>query len=133
MKKKNFTILGIIIIILIIIVVIFRFRYIKMVSFIDSIEIVDIDLNELKNGIYYGEFGDFLIDVSLQVTVKDSVISEIKILEQSSPPGYEAKEILDRIIKSQNTEVDVVTGATFSSKCIMIAVQNALRGINKQN
>ncbi|MGB7055012.1 MAG: FMN-binding protein [bacterium] len=46
--------------------------------------------------------------------------------EQRSGPGYEALETIDRIIGAQSPNVDVVSGATGSSKSIMIAVQNAL-------
>jgi len=45
---------------------------------------------------------------------------------QHCGPGYEAKEVLDRIVAAQSPQVDVVTGATGSSRCLMAAVHRAL-------
>ena len=36
--------------------------------------------------------------------------------------------VIDRIIQSQNLDVDVVSGATYSSRGIISAVKNALTG-----
>ncbi|UCC11460.1 MAG: FMN-binding protein [candidate division WOR-3 bacterium] len=36
-------------------------------------------------------------------------------------------DVIDRIIQVQSPDVDAVTGANGSSKCIMLAVQKALQ------
>ena len=126
--KKVLITLGIFVLIIIIFGVIFLLRARQMVKVIDSIVIADVDLAQIEDGVYAGEFGDFLVNVKLEVTVQTHQITNIKITEQRSGPGYEALEVIDRIIEAQSPKVDVVTGATGSSKCIMIAVQNALTG-----
>lgn len=118
--------LGVLIIILVIAFVFFRLRYNKMVDVIDSVKLERIDLHKIEDGIYRGAFGEFLVSVTLDVTVKDHKITKIEIIEQNSGPGYEAREVIDRIILAQSPNVDAVTGATGSSKSIMIAVQKAL-------
>lgn len=118
--------LGVLVIILVIAFVFFRLRFNRMVDVIDSVEIGSIDLEQIEDGVYPGEFGEFLVSVALEVTVKGHKITDIEIIEQNSGPGYEAREVIDRIIQAQSLNVDAVTGATGSSKCIMIAVQNAL-------
>ncbi len=75
-------------------------------------------------------FGDFLVSVSLDVTVSDNRITDIVIVEQNGGPGYEALETLDRILEAQSPVVDAVSGATGSSRCIMIAVYKALSAEN---
>lgn len=84
------------------------------------------DLSKIVDGVYPGTFGDFLVAVDLDVTVKDHRIAGINIKKQNCGPGYEARETVDRIIQAQNARVDAVTGATGSSKSIMIAVDRAL-------
>jgi uncharacterized protein with FMN-binding domain len=104
------------------------FRYRQMVKHIDSIMIEDVNLAQIDDGIYAGEFGEFLTSVKLEVTVEDHQITNIEIVEQRASPNHEALEVLDRIIEAQSPNVDVVSGATGSSKSIMLAVQNALTG-----
>ena len=124
--KKILLILGIFLILIIAFGVAFFFRARQMVKRIDSVVIMDVDLTQIADGIYAGQFGDFLVDVQLEVTVKNHKIERIEIIKQRAGPGYEAIETIDRIIDAQSPKVDVVTGATGSSKSIMIAVQNAL-------
>ncbi len=76
---------------------------------------------------YPGSFGDFLVAVDLEVTVKDHRIAGITIKKQLCGKGYEAHDMIGRIIRAQSARVDAVAGASGSSKCIMIAVDRALR------
>jgi len=126
--KKILIGLGIFVLIIIIFGVVFFFRARQMVKVIDNAVIEPVDLAQIEDGVYAGEFGDFLVNVKLEVTVQDHRITNIKITEQRSSPDHEARETVDRIIEAQSPEVDVVTGATGSSKSIMIAVQKALTG-----
>jgi uncharacterized protein with FMN-binding domain len=127
-KKKVLTALVIIVGLLIIAVVFFKFRYDKMVRTINAQTIEYVDLNEIDDGIYSGGYGDFLVSVSLDVTVSGGRITDIRITDQRSGPGYEALETIDRIMEAQSPVVDAVSGATGSSRCIMISVYRALTG-----
>ncbi len=93
----------------------------------EYIKVEEADLSKIADGVYPGTFGDFLVSVDLEVTVKDHRIAGIIIKKQDCGPGYEALETVDRIIEAQNLRVDAVTGATGSSKTIMIAVGRALK------
>ncbi len=119
--------LGVVLVILVVAFIFFRIRFNKMVDVIESYEITSVDLEQIEDGVYRGEFGEFLVSVTLDVTVKDHMITQIEIIEQNSGPGYEAHDVIDRIIQDQSPNVDAVTGATGSSTCIMIAVQKALQ------
>ncbi len=101
-------------------------RYIHMVNTFENLEIKDIDLTALQDGIYSGEFGEFLVSVKADVTITKNRISEVRISRQRCGKGYEASDTLNRIMKDQSPKVDAVAGATASSKAIMAAVQNAL-------
>lgn len=107
--------------------------YIRFQSMVNNIQrqyenIKPIDLSRVADGVYEGSFGDFLVSARVAVTIKAHRIDQIKILEQHCGPGYEALDVLDRIVKVQQPKVDAVTGATGSSKSIMIAVYRALTG-----
>jgi uncharacterized protein with FMN-binding domain len=126
--KKVLFGLGIFVLLIVIFGVVLFFRARQMIKVIESAIIEDVDLTQIADGVYSGEFGDFLVDVKLEVTIKAHQITGINIVDQRSGPGYEAREVVDRIIVAQSPKVHAVTGATGSSRCIMIAVQRALTG-----
>jgi len=126
--KKLKIIIGVLFLVILLAVGAFMLRYNQMAKTLteEYTKIEDIDLNKLADGVYPGVFGDFLVSVDLEVTVKDHRITDINIKEQNCGPGYEARDTVDRIIRDQSAKVDAVTGATGSSMCIMIAVHKAL-------
>jgi uncharacterized protein with FMN-binding domain len=126
--KKVLIGLGIFAGLIIVFGIAFFFRARQMVKVIDSAVVADVDLTKIENGVYTGEFGDFLVNVKLAATVQDHRIAKIDVIEQRSGPGYDALETIDRIIEAQSPNVDIVSGATGSSKSIMLAVQKALTG-----
>ena len=90
-------------------------------------EITHIDPAALPDGAYRGTFEDFLVAVELEVVIGDRRIETIEIVRQNCGPGYEAHETVDRIIEAQSPLVEVVSGASGSSKAIMAAAYRALR------
>ncbi len=91
-------------------------------------EIANVDFTQFEDGIYTGSYSAFPISVKLQLTLKDHKIIEIILREHLNGQGAGAEVITDKIIETQSLEVDAVTGATFSSKVILKAVEDALIG-----
>jgi len=88
------------------------------------------DLSLKANGVYRGEYDlkSTPVKVVLDVTVQNGQISNIKIVEhRRSPIGKKAENIIGSIIEQQSLDVDVISGATASSKSILKAVENALQ------
>lgn len=85
---------------------------------------------QYRDGIYKGTGEGFNGDITVQVTIKNGTIQTIQVLEDQETPAYfqKAKAVLSRIIKAQNTAVDSISGATYSSCGILDAVSNALQG-----
>ena len=80
-----------------------------------------------KDGVYTGAAKGYIGPINVEVTVKDGKIADIKILKHDEDrPKKALVEIPKRIIAAQKTEVDAVTGATFTSKGICRAVDAAL-------
>ncbi|HWT74233.1 MAG TPA: FMN-binding protein [Mobilitalea sp.] len=94
-----------------------------------NINITDIDLSKIPDGTYIGECNVDFIYAKVSVTVKNAVITDIKLLEHKNGKGKPAEAIIKSIIDKQSLEVDAVSGATNSSKVIKKAIENALTGI----
>ena len=88
-----------------------------------------------NNGVYtasaYGYDGDIIVSVTME---NDKIISIKADSEESDLWYFESAvdTVISRIILAQNTEVDAVSGATFSSKGIMSAVADALASAKRQ-
>ena len=97
-----------------------------------------VDFKKLRDGIYTGEYKgtkDHLRDTKVQVTVSSGEITDIKVIEGALANekqtaevrnGQSIDDLLNRVIKSESLQVDVISGATISSKVHLKAVENAL-------
>lgn len=86
---------------------------------------------DVSDGTYYGTGTGFAGKIKVAVTVKDKRITAIEIVENEADDDTffsRAKGVIDKIISGQTLEVDVVSGATYSSNGIISAVKNALTG-----
>ena len=84
-----------------------------------------------EDGVYTGTGAGYGGTITVQVTVENGNIVSVEIL---SAPGEtasfmrRAEGVIDLVIQNQSWEVDVISGATYSSKGILAAIQNALTG-----
>ena len=85
---------------------------------------------DLADGVYKGSATGYRGSVTVAVTILNKKIVSIDILSASDDEAFfnRAKGVIDRIISSQSLDVDVVSGATYSSNGIIGAVKNALTG-----
>lgn len=87
----------------------------------------NVNENKLQDGVYEGEFKHGPVSAAVKVTIKDQKIADIELIKHDTWKGKKAEPVIpQRIIENQSTDVDVVTGATHSSRVIMNAVQKAL-------
>lgn len=90
--------------------------------------IEDIDVSQVKDGIYEGtsEFGNYTYH--LKVTVKNHEIDQIEDLApRDSIYVTYATGVFHKIIDQQTPDVEAISGATTTSKAFMKAVENALQ------
>ncbi|GMQ56315.1 hypothetical protein AN1V17_07080 [Vallitalea sediminicola] len=83
----------------------------------------------IADGIYVGEGEGFRDTIVVQITVKSEQIISVEVTEQNDDRkwfdrAYNA--IPDKIIENQSTEVDAVSGASYSSQGIIDGVKDAL-------
>lgn len=86
---------------------------------------------QYSDGTYEGQASAYGPNLKVQVVISSSKISDIKIVSHNETPGFYEKafeEVPSQIIKKQSTDVDTVSGATYSSVGIINAVNNALKG-----
>lgn len=87
----------------------------------------NIDISDIPDGVYVGEYDVNFIYVKVEVMVQNGVIKSIDILNHKNERGKSAEIVADRIIEEQKIDVDTVSGATNSSTVIKKAVENALK------
>ena len=90
------------------------------------IEIIDIDLNTISDGTYIGSYKKMPIEVHVKVTVLNHLITDIEITKHVTGQGQSAEVIIEDVLLEQSLDVDLVSGATYSSKIILLAIQDAL-------
>jgi uncharacterized protein with FMN-binding domain len=91
-------------------------------------QIQQINLDDLPNGKYIGEIKTIPVYVKVEVVIYNHRMTDIVILEHRSGQGEAANDIIHDILLNQSLDVDVISGATYSSQAIMIAIERALSG-----
>lgn len=81
-----------------------------------------------KDGTYYGTGTGFGGTLKVKVEISGGKITDIQIMENQDGSEYisKASALINAIISSQSTNVDTVSGATYSSVGIIQAVRDAL-------
>jgi fumarate reductase flavoprotein subunit len=84
-----------------------------------------------KPGIYTSRAAGFVSDIKVSVTFSEDKITGITIDEHHetiarNTVAFAIEHIPDSIIQSQSMDVDVVSGATYTSKAIKEAVKNCV-------
>ena len=128
-KKK---IISFIILLLLLIGLICGAVYLKNVAdykrAVGETTIGEIDIADVSDGIYIGEYDVNFIYAKVEVTVEDGEIVSINIMEHRHERGKAAETVIEKIIEEQKIDVDAISGATNSSTVIKKAVENALKG-----
>ena len=137
MKKKHKIILGI----LVVVIIGAYFGITGFKSYIETIEsnldyltdlnISNVDISKVANGTYTGSCEVFPIIAEVKVTVKNHQITGIELVKHKNGRGAPAEIIPSKVVEAQTLQVDAVSGATYSSKVILKAIENALNNANK--
>ena len=93
---------------------------------VNGIEIEELDLSKIEDGIYEGEYDAGYIYAKVRVEVQDGRIQSVTLLEHRHERGKAAEVILNDVVEQQKIDVDAVSGATNSSKVMKKAIENAI-------
>lgn len=95
----------------------------------DSADSTDTADQVYKDGTYTGDGQGFSGNIQVQITIADDTLTDIQVVsaeKEDSAYLSQGKAVIDRILEAQSTDVDTVSGATFSSTGILMAVEDAL-------
>ena len=96
---------------------------------------VTIGNEDLKDGVYTGSGQGYNGPINVRVTITNGLIKNIEILSYSDDNPYfnRARSVLSRILGKPGKSVDTVSGATYSSRGIIDAVNNAIAKAGSKN
>lgn len=95
----------------------------------DSADSTDTADQVYKDGTYTGDGQGFGGNIQVQITIADDTLTDIQVVsaeKEDSAYLSQGKAVIERILEAQSTDVDTVSGATFSSTGILMAVEDAL-------
>ena len=91
-----------------------------------EVNIHGVDFTTLSDGDYRGAFITGPVSAEVLVHVASGRVVSIYIVSHETVMGRKAESIVDDVVRSQSLYVDVVSGATWSSKTILKAIEVAL-------
>ncbi|MDU2582705.1 MAG: FMN-binding protein [Anaerococcus hydrogenalis] len=96
---------------------------------------VTIGNEDLKDGVYTGSGQGYNGPINVRVTISNGLIKNIEILSYSDDNPYfnRARSVLSRILGKPGKSVDTISGATYSSRGIIDAVNNAIAKAGSKN
>ncbi|MDO4156788.1 MAG: FMN-binding protein [Oscillospiraceae bacterium] len=85
------------------------------------------------DGVYYGSAEGYRGKTTVAVSLRDATMDNIMVLETEDDTAFfkKAEGLLQMILQQQTTEIDTVSGATYSSEGILEAVEDALEQAKK--
>ena len=125
--KKGIVVAGVILV-LVIVLRPFVLDFVELLNFnreIEAIEIQNVRFVEIEDGVYEGSHQVGSISASVRISFTDGEM-ELLDIEHEHERGYNAEEIVERVIEERSLRVDAVTGATDSSRVILKAIENAI-------
>ncbi|RQD69984.1 MAG: FMN-binding protein [Tindallia sp. MSAO_Bac2] len=88
----------------------------------------DIDFSQKEDGSYLGSIEFYRWNNEVEVIIKNGKVSEIIANDQPREKQDDAiRELTDSVIEGQSTQVEVVSGATVTSKTYLKAIENAMK------
>lgn len=137
MKKKQ-----VVILVLVVLIISGYFAVTSVKSYIENIganhdkqvaeiTISNVDLAKIGDGTYTGSFKVFPVSAEVKVTVKNHSITQIELVKHKNGQGSAAEVIPAKVVEAQSLDVEIISGATSSSKVILKAIENALLSANK--
>lgn len=84
------------------------------------------DFENIADGTYSGSHRSGLVSSTVELTVVDHAITAFTIKKHRCGRGRPAEAVAERVVERQTLAVDVVSGASTSSRVILKAAEKAL-------
>ena len=90
------------------------------------------DFSTIPAGAHRGMFTYGSFNFIVEVVAEDGNVTDIIVIQnRDNQPSIDAEAVLERMVEAQSLDVDTVSGATVSSRSLVKAVENALKGAKK--
>jgi uncharacterized protein with FMN-binding domain len=97
------------------------------VQAVRNLPIGHIDLSQVKDGAFSGEYAYAGFTYEVRVTVAAHKITDIALVKnRTTRQAKMAAGVATRVLDQQRNDVDAVSGATTTSKALLKAIENAL-------
>jgi uncharacterized protein with FMN-binding domain len=96
----------------------------------------DIDLAQVEDGTYTGDFTYGLFGINftyvVETDISSNLITDIRVIKNRDTRHAKlAENVIPRVIEAQSPNVDAHTGATTTSKALLKAIEHSLvKGIS---
>jgi uncharacterized protein with FMN-binding domain len=124
--KKVLLILGIVVVVLGLAAGVFYHLTQQELQKLVETPLPELDLRNTADGTYTGTYTAFPVSVEVKVTVTNHVLTAVDIIKHDNGQGQAGEGIVAKVIEAQSLQVDVISGATYSSKVILLAIHDAL-------
>lgn len=91
---------------------------------VKKLSLNEVNLSQIKDGIYFGEYKKYRWEYKVKVEIKDSKIIDIKV-EDKPVSSYDNK-VITKVIDDQKIDIDTVSGATINDKTLLKSIESAL-------
>lgn len=96
-----------------------------------SLALNAVDFSRLKDGEYHGAYAGGMYQWranECDVTVAGGRVTRVELVSSSDPGAANGdyQQMMERVVEDQSLQVDVVSGATLTSKAYLQCVENAL-------
>ncbi len=91
-----------------------------------DVEVKTPPFSSLPDGTYRGSYSSGLVKATVDVNLAGGRIQQVAIVSHKCGKGKPAEAIVNDVVSRQSLDVDVVSGATTSSRVILKAIEVAL-------
>ncbi len=93
----------------------------------ERLQVGKVDFSKLKDGVYEGQHKGGRWSNKVRVAVASGKVTGIEVVRDVWLPKPElTKQVVGDVIASQSLEVDIVSGATVTTRAYLKAMENAL-------
>ncbi len=127
MKKRK--ILIVLLTVLAVVIVGGAALYLKLsqnLAQLEALTITEVDLSRAADGDYTGSYSTFPVSAEVRVSIADHRITAIELVRHDHGQGKPAEVIPQQVVAAQSLQVDSISGATYSSRVILKAIEAAL-------
>ena len=99
----------------------------KDLSDIKAVELGELELEDLDNGNYHGNYKNGRFSNELIVEIRDQKIADLQVIKPVPNSNEQfISDLKNIIILEQTLEVDAISGATYTTKAYLKSIENAL-------